>query len=137
MDTIYKGAKKISGENYDVTAEENDERRPFKAVLDIGLVRTIGNRVFAVMKGAADGGLNIPHSEGKFPGFEKGEKGGKDEYDAETHGERIFGAHIDEYMEKLKKEDEEKYNKQFSLWIKNLKESGKKSVKDLFASIFE
>ena len=52
------------------------EYRPFTCFLDLGLVRsTIGNRVFAAMKGAVDGGLNIPHSDKIFPVFKKEVKG--------------------------------------------------------------
>ena len=36
--------------------------RPFRAFLDVGLARTTtGARVFGVLKGAVDGGLDIPH----------------------------------------------------------------------------
>ena len=42
--------------------------RPFKCYLDLGLVRaTKGNRVFAAMKGAIDGGIHIPHNPKIFP----------------------------------------------------------------------
>ena len=42
--------------------------RPFTCYLDLGLVRaTRGNRVFAAMKGAIDGGINIPHNPKIFP----------------------------------------------------------------------
>ena len=42
--------------------------RPFTCFLDLGLVRdTKGNRVFAAMKGAIDGGVNIPHDPKIFP----------------------------------------------------------------------
>ena len=35
---------------------------PFRCVLDVGLKRTTtGAKVFAAMKGAVDGGLDIPH----------------------------------------------------------------------------
>jgi hypothetical protein len=37
MDGFYKGTEKIDGEKYDVSEKPNDERRPFKAVLDTGL----------------------------------------------------------------------------------------------------
>lgn len=43
-----------------------------EAVSDIGTVRiTKGNRVFAVLKGCVDGGLNIPYSEDNFPSEER------------------------------------------------------------------
>jgi len=54
------------------------------------------------MKGAADGGLLIPHSEKRFPGFYPGEEDEPDNYDAKVHRERIFGCHVDKYMGELK-----------------------------------
>merc|ERR1711890_221883 len=40
----------------------------FRACLDVGLARTsTGAKIFGAMKGAADGGLAIPHSEKRFP----------------------------------------------------------------------
>merc|ERR1712128_118562 len=55
------------------------------------------------MGGAADGGLNIPHSEKRFPGYDRE---GKD-FDAETHKKYIFAGHVTEYMELLEEEDPE------------------------------
>lgn len=137
MNDLYKGAQDIDGKDYDVSAHVAENRRPFTAVLDIGLRRpTTGNRVFAVMKGACDGGLNIPHSTRKFPGFSQGEKDKKGTYDSEAHKNRIFGGHIDEYMEVLK-ENPEALQKQFGKWIKSLEESKVESVEDLFKKVFE
>lgn len=133
----YQGTKNIDGQAYDVSAEASSDKRPFKAVLDIGIRRpTIGNRVFAVLKGATDGGLHIPHSINKFPGFSKGDTKAKNAYDAEAHRARIFGAHIDEYMDKLKEEGEEGYKKQFGKWDATLKSAGVEGVEDLFEKIF-
>lgn len=57
---LYKGADKVDGEDYNV--EPEGEKNPFTAVLDVGLARTsTGAKVFAVMKGVADGGINVPH----------------------------------------------------------------------------
>ena len=138
MDDAYKGVKSIDGKDYDVSGEANPDRRPFKAVLDIGITKpTVGNRVFAVLKGACDGGLNIPHSVNKFPGFTKGATKDKNVYNAEVHRARIFGAHIDEYMDKLKEEGEEGYMKQFKKWDETLKKAGVEGVEDLFEKIFE
>jgi len=64
------------------------------------------------MKGACDGGLNIPHSTKRFPGYKK--EG--DSYDANVHRERILGIHIDRYMQKLKEQSEDIYLKKFRLW---------------------
>ena len=56
----YEGLSEVNGEEY--TVEESEGAGPFKAFLDVGLTRTTtGNRVFAVMKGAVDGGIAIPH----------------------------------------------------------------------------
>merc|ERR1712032_745083 len=96
------------------------ERRPFKAYLDVGLVRTTtGNRVFGAMKGACDGGLYIPHNEKRFPGYrcekieEEAGKRGKKKDDAapkkkevfttEEHLEHINGVHVQEYYDVYKK----------------------------------
>lgn len=66
---MYAGNKKVDGEYYSVIDDRQD-RRPFKAHLDVGLIRTTtGNRVFGAMKGASDGGLHIPHKNKRFPGF--------------------------------------------------------------------
>ena len=51
----------MNGEDYNV--EDNAEGPgAFRAFLDVGLTRTTnGNRVFAAMKGACDGGIDVPH----------------------------------------------------------------------------
>ena len=57
----YSGQEDVNGEYYSV--EDNTEGPgAFRAFLDAGLTRTTtGNRVFAAMKGAADGGIDVPH----------------------------------------------------------------------------
>ena len=35
---------------------------------------SLRNRVFGCMKGAADGGLDIPHNEKRFPGYDRDTK---------------------------------------------------------------
>lgn len=112
LDETYKGVEEVSGEMFEV--EEDDEKRPFTAVLDLGLVRTTtGNRVFAVMKGAVDGGINVPHNEKRFPAYSK-EEG----FEPEELKSRILGTHISEYMNYLLEEDEDAYQKQFARFIK-------------------
>lgn len=94
--------------------EDGEERRPFKCYLDVGLARTsTGARVFGAMKGASDGGIFIPHSENRFPGFDMETK----ELDAETLRKYIFGGHVAEYMETLADDDEERYKSQFQGYI--------------------
>ena len=57
----YPGQEEVDGEDYNVE-DAMDGPGAFKAYLDVGLTRTTtGARVFAVMKGAIDGGINIPH----------------------------------------------------------------------------
>ena len=136
MDSLYQGQAKVTGEAYDVSENPNAERRPFKAVLDVGLIRTTnGNKVFGALKGACDGGLYVPHSTKRFPGF-KTSKDGNDEYDAKKHRERIFGVHVDKYMKELKK-DQEAFKKQFSLWDACLKKNGVDTCEKLYAKIHE
>lgn len=112
MDELYVGQEEVDGEYYEVEQEDEEGRAPFYALLDVGLHRTsTGARVFSAMKGAADGGLSIPHEEKRFIGFEEGE------FDAETMKKYIFGGHVGDWMSKLKEEDEEKYKAQFNKYI--------------------
>ncbi len=109
----YEGNTEINGEYYEVEANEEGPR-PFRAYLDVGLRRTTtGSRVFAVLKGAADGGLAIPHSENRFPGYDVSGKS----LDAETLRSYIFGGHVADYIEYLKEEDDEAYRRQFAKYI--------------------
>ena len=86
-----------------------------KASLDIGLTRaTTGHKVFACMKGVIDGGIIIPHSEKKYPGYSI-EKG----FDPLLLKHRIKGEHIYDYMNILKEEDETKFNRYFSVSVKH------------------
>uniref|UniRef100_A0A804N9E8 Large ribosomal subunit protein uL18 C-terminal eukaryotes domain-containing protein n=1 Tax=Zea mays TaxID=4577 RepID=A0A804N9E8_MAIZE len=89
--------------------------RPFRALLDVGLIRTTtGNRVFGALKGALDGGLDIPHSEKRFAGFKKDDK----QLDADIHRKYIYGGHVADYMRNLAEEEPEKYQSHFSEYIK-------------------
>lgn len=85
--------------------DEEDAPRPFKAYLDVGLKRTsTGSRVFGAMKGASDGGIFIPHSDKRFPGYDPESK----ELDDEVLKKYIYGGHVAEYMESLEEEDDER-----------------------------
>jgi len=120
LDESIKGKAEIDGGEYHVEEEETDQR-PFKCILDVGLQRTCsGARLWGVLKGAVDGGLHVPHSAKNFPGFKAAdEKGGESEYDQEAHKDRIFGKHLQEYMEMLQEEDPTKYEAHFSRFIKD------------------
>jgi large subunit ribosomal protein L18 len=72
-----------------------------KAVLDIGLKSsTKGSKLFAVLKGLSDAGLEIPHSDDPLPAKE-----------------RIAGAHISAYAKTLSSETDA-YRKRFSGYLK-------------------
>jgi len=119
MDEDFKGKDAIDGEEYHVEEEEEGERRPLKCILDVGLRRTcVGARLWGALKGAADGGLHVPHNTKNFPGHKAADdKGGDDEYDAEVHKAKIFGNHVAEYMSMLQEEDATKYEAHFAKYI--------------------
>jgi len=114
LDSVYAGNQEVNGELYNVESEDG-QRGAFRAYLDVGLARTsTGARIFGVLKGAADGGIDIPHSERRFPGYDAEEK----QFSAEVHRKHIFGQHVADYMRQLLEEDEEAYKKHFSQYIK-------------------
>jgi large subunit ribosomal protein L5e len=109
LDQKYAGATEVTGKMFEVKAAEG--ARPFKAVLDVGLARTTtGAKIFGCLKGAVDGGLDIPHSASRFPGWNKE----KSTLDSEKLRARIFGTHVAEYQRTLMKEDQDKYKQLFS-----------------------
>jgi large subunit ribosomal protein L5e len=111
----YVGQEDVDGEDFNVEADP-EGKRPFKAFLDVGLARTTtGVKLFGALKGACDGGLDIPHNDRRFPGTEKS---GKD-YTANPDmvKDYIFGQNVANYMEALEEDDEEAYKKQFSRFI--------------------
>jgi len=114
LDSIYEGNDNIDGDEYLVESEEG-KPGAFRCYLDVGLARTsTGAKVFGAMKGAVDGGLEIPHSTKRFPGYDAESK----EFSAEVHRDHIFGKHVGNYMQQLQDEDEEAFKKQFSQFIK-------------------
>ena len=116
LDEMFAGVEEPDGEFQLTEAAEDDDgkRRPFKCFLDVGLARTTtGARIFGAMKGASDGGIYIPHSENRFPGYDPESK----ELDSETLRKYIFGGHVAEYMETLADDDEERYKSQFSGYV--------------------
>lgn len=116
LEDTFTGVEEADGEFTETQPEEVDgeTRRPFKVFLDVGLTRTsTGARVFGAMKGASDGGLYVPHSEKRFPGYDIETK----ELDAETLRKYIFAGHVAEYMETLADDDEERYKSQFFGYI--------------------
>lgn len=120
LDEEFEGVAECDGEEFHIEEEvEEDDRRPFKVILDVGLARTtVGAKVFSAMKGAADGGLHVPHSNKRFPGYRAPEERGADaEFDAEALRDRILGKHVAEYMETMEEEDQQKYESHFAKYI--------------------
>lgn len=104
-------------------------RCPFKAFMDTGLARvTTGARIFAVLKGVVDGGVNVPHSMKRFPGYNRD----KGEMDSETLRERIFAGHVAEYQKMLIREEPEKYQEVYSQYIVKGVKPGE--VEDMWAN---
>ncbi|KAL0850407.1 hypothetical protein ABMA28_012221 [Loxostege sticticalis] len=114
LDSLYAGATEVTGDEFNVEPVDNGPGA-FRCYLDVGLARTTtGARVFGAMKGAVDGGLNVPHSIKRFPGYDAESK----KFNAEVHRSHIFGLHVAEYMRNLEQEDEDSFKRQFSKYIK-------------------
>merc|ERR1712057_67165 len=118
LDEKFEGTEEVTAEFDDcfVIGDGDDEEGPsaFHALLDVGLKRTtLGSKIFAAMKGAFDGGLEIPHNEKKFYGYDPDEK----EYDAAANRERILGGHVAQYMNSLEEEEPEEYAEKFKKYI--------------------
>jgi large subunit ribosomal protein L5e len=148
---MYKGNDKVDGEHFNVDSNIQD-KRPFKALMDVGIQRTTtGARIFGALKGACDGGLNIPHNTKRFPGYHRAKvevitnKRGKttdtektaSSYDPKMMRDRIFGGHVTTYMNALKKEDAAKYKRQFSQWEKCLTAAKAKTCEDVYKKVHE
>jgi len=140
LDDVYEGNTEVDGEVVSTEVgkktyyvdEVDEDKRPFRALLDVGCKTTsTGCRIFGALKGAADGGLDVPHSEKRFPGYDRDAK----EYDADMHRERIFGGHVGEYMEYLEEEDNTKFQEQFASYIENDVEMD--GLEELYESVHE
>jgi len=115
LDKLYVGQEEVDGAEYNVEPVD-DGPAPFRCFLDVGLTRTTtGNKVFGALKGAVDGGLDIPHNCKRFPGYDNDGKN----FDAETHCNYIFGGNVADYMRHLAEEDNDAFEKQFARYIKN------------------
>jgi len=133
-----------TGEYVDIAAlaeKKGVETRPFTCYLDLGLARaTAGNRVFAALKGAVDGGLHIPHSDKIFPKSKSGKDAKKDAKDAKAGNplrDRIFGLHVQTYIDIIKKAGKVKgqNDQQFSKVEKNLTDAKVKTLDELYKKV--
>lgn len=135
---VYKGneepngevvSTKVEGRTYFVD-EVDDDKKPFRAFLDVGIRNTaVGARIFGALKGACDGGLDIPHNNKRFPGYTRDTK----QYDADTHKGRIFGEHVAEYMREMEEDDEENYKKHFARY--NDEDIGADDLEELYEKV--
>ncbi|KAJ1309195.1 hypothetical protein OPQ81_004864 [Rhizoctonia solani] len=126
----YQGVTEPDG-TISLTEAAEDAPRPFKAYLDVGLKRTsTGSRVFGALKGASDGGIFIPHSEKRFPGYDNESKS----LDAEVLKKYIFGGHVAEYMESLEEEDDERFKKQFSTYLES--GVGSEDIEEIYTNAY-
>lgn len=135
----YEGVEEVTGEvneaeGYDgktyYVPEVDAERRPFRCFLDVGLAATTkGCRVWGALKGASDGGLDIPHSPKQFPGYDKESKS----YDSSAHRDLIFGNNVAAYMAQLQEDDEDAYNRMFSKYIAAGIDS--ENLEDMYAAV--
>merc|ERR1711906_95806 len=92
--------------------EVDEDKRPFRALLDVGCKTTsTGCRIFGALKGAADGGLDVPHSEKRFPGYDR------------------------DSMEYLEEEDNTKYQSQFAGYIEEDIEAD--GLEELYEAVHE
>jgi len=142
LESVYPGVEEPEGEvltttddsgrTYFLPSIDEDGKRPFRALLDVGIKNTTtGSRVFGAMKGASDGGLDIPHSNKRFPGYSRDTKS----YDASVHKARIFGEHVADYMREMEEDDEENYKKHFSSYVDADLEAD--DLKDLYEKVHE
>lgn len=112
--------EKYHHKTYYVAGMEDQDKKPFRAFLDVGIKNTTtGSRVFAAMKGAVDGGMDIPHSNKRFPGYSRDTK----TYDAEVLKGHIMGEHVADYMREMEEDDEENYQKHFAKYVAEDKEA--------------
>jgi len=127
MDEMYEGnevdgkVRTVKYGNRTLYVEDLDwetERRPLRCNLDVGITRTtLGARVFAAMKGASDGGIDVPHSVKCLIGYDRETK----KYNADEFTQRVLGEHVMLHMTDLRDHKEEemrtKYTKLFSKYI--------------------
>ncbi|XP_067322355.1 inner centromere protein-like [Anolis sagrei] len=97
LDKVYEGQVEVTGDEYNVESVDG-QPGAFTCYLDAGLARTTtGNKIFGAQKGAVDGGLSIPHSTKRFPGYDSESK----EFNAEVHRKHIMGQNVADYMRYL------------------------------------
>lgn len=91
---IYRGNQENVGVTHLVT-NLSGQPASISAILDIGLKRpTTGSKIFAVLKGVADAGVNIPYSPKRLFGFDNKSK----KLDSTKLANRIRGVDLSKYV---------------------------------------
>jgi large subunit ribosomal protein L5e len=97
----------------DFSVKPAESRRLFRVLSDVGI--TAGNRTFCILKGALNGGLDIPHGDEKFAGSNKEEK----PLDSDVHRKGQMAAYMRVWME----EESKKHQSHFTEYNKRKSES--------------
>ncbi|KAG5394675.1 hypothetical protein IGI04_024638 [Brassica rapa subsp. trilocularis] len=92
-------------------------------------IRLILNKYDNESVGALDGGLDIPHSDKRFAGFNKEGKN----LDAEVHRKYIYGGHVADYMKLLMEDEPEKYQSHFSNYLK--KDLAPENMEEMYKNV--
>jgi len=115
LDQAYTGINDSKVGQFFLVEQIDDGPKPFFVLLDVGLATTTtGSKVFAVMKGAVDGGLEIPHKNKRFLGYDSD----NDKFEPKLLRHAIYGGKVADYMKLLKEKNSDKYERQFSKFIK-------------------
>ncbi|KAK4426022.1 60S ribosomal protein L5 [Sesamum alatum] len=134
MDKEYEGNVEATGEDFSV--EPAESRRPFQALLDIGLVKTtIRNYIFGALKAALDGGLDIPHNEPeKYQShFSEYIKKGIEADNIEAMYKKVHAAIRVDHIEKKSKKQPPKEHKIYNLKKLTYEERKAKLIESLNA----
>jgi len=114
LDQTYTGINDSKVGEFFLVEQTDDGHKPFFVLLDVGLATTTtGSKIFAVMKGAVDGGLEIPHKHKRFVGYDSD----ADKFDPKRLRHAIYGGKVADYMKLLQDKDSAKYQRQFSKYI--------------------
>lgn len=77
------------------------------------LFATRNSILYCLAKGALDGGLEVPHDEKRFVGYD----GDSKNLATDVLRKYIYGGHVSEYMQHLKDDEPETFEKQFARFI--------------------
>ena len=83
------------------------------------------------VQGALDGGLDIPHNDKRFVGYDADAK----EFDSETMKKYIFGGHVAEYMEGMEEEEPEKFREHFKAYLDNEVEADADEIEEMYTKV--